>query len=61
METRDVVITGCCRTASGRFLGGLSSLLPQDLGGVVIKDAVERSGIEPDHVDEVFMGNVVQA
>lgn len=61
METRDVVITSCCRTASGRFLGGLSSLLPQDLGGVVIKEAVNRSGIEPDQVDEVFMGNVVQA
>ena len=61
METRDVVITSCCRTASGRFLGGLSSLLPQDLGGIVIKEAVKRSGIEPNQVDEVFMGNVVQA
>ncbi|MFQ6091345.1 MAG: acetyl-CoA C-acetyltransferase [bacterium] len=61
MERRDVVITSCCRTASGRFLGGLSSLLPQDLGGVVIKEAVKRSGIEPEQVDEVFMGNVVQA
>ena len=61
MEIRDVVITSCCRTASGRFLGGLSSLLPQDLGGVVIREAVKRSGLEPDQVDEVFMGNVVQA
>jgi acetyl-CoA C-acetyltransferase len=61
MQTRDVVITSCCRTASGRFLGGLSSLLPQDLGGIVIKEAVRRSGLEPEQVDEVFMGNVVQA
>ena len=61
METRGVVIASCCRTPSGRFLGGLSSLSPQDLGGVVIREAVERAKFDPKDVDEVIMGNVVQA
>ncbi len=61
MEREDVVITSCCRTASGRFLGGLSPLGPQDLGGVVIREAVKRSKVDPEDVDEVIMGNVVQA
>jgi acetyl-CoA C-acetyltransferase len=45
----------------GRFLGGLSSLSPQELGGVVIKEAVNRAHVKPLDVDECYMGNVVQA
>lgn len=61
MDTRDVVIAGACRTAMGRFLGGLSSLTPQQLGAAVIKEAVSRAGVKPEQVDECYMGNVVQA
>ena len=61
METRDVVVASACRTATGRFLGGLSSLKPQELGAAVIKEAVKRAGIKPEQVDECYMGNVVQA
>ncbi len=61
MEVRDVVIASACRTAMGRFLGGLSSLKPQELGGVVIREAVKRAGLKPEDVDECYMGNVVQA
>jgi len=58
---KDVVIASGTRTASGRFLGGLSSLSAADLGAVVIREAVKRAGIDPKDVDEVIMGNVVQA
>jgi len=61
MDTRDVVIAGACRTAMGRFLGGLSSLTPQQLGAAVIREAVSRAGVKPEQVDECYMGNVVQA
>ena len=61
MEVRDIVLASACRTAMGRFLGGLSSLKPQELGGKVIKEAVSRAGIDPGQVDECYMGNVVQA
>ncbi len=58
---KEVVIASGTRTASGRFLGGLSSLSASDLGAVVIREAVKRAGVEPKDVDEVIMGNVVQA
>jgi acetyl-CoA C-acetyltransferase len=61
MEVRDIVIASACRTAMGRFLGGLSSLKPQELGAVVIKEAVRRAGLKPEDIDECYMGNVVQA
>ena len=55
------VILGGGRTPMGRFLGGLSTLSAPELGGVVIRAAVERSGIDSAAVDEVIMGNVVVA
>lgn len=58
---RDVVILSATRTPTGKFLGGLSSFKATDLGGMVIKEAVSRAGIPADQVDEVFMGNVLQA
>jgi len=45
----------------GSFLGGLSSISATKLGSIAIKAAVERSGVSVDHIDEVFMGNVLQA
>ncbi len=59
--SRDVVIASGTRTASGRFLGGLSSLSAPDLGAIVIKEAVKRASVDPGAVDEVIMGTVVQA
>ena len=57
----DVVIVSAARTPTGRFQGGLSSLSATDLGGVAIAAALERAGIDPAQVYEVFMGNVLSA
>jgi acetyl-CoA C-acetyltransferase len=61
MAGRDVVIIGAARTPVGSFLGGLSSLTAPQLGAVAIKAALERSGVAASAVDEVWMGNVLQA
>ncbi|HYK97949.1 MAG TPA: acetyl-CoA C-acetyltransferase [Candidatus Acidoferrales bacterium] len=57
----DVVILGAARTPIGAFLGGLAPLRATQLGAIAIKCALERAGVALDQVDEVFMGNVVQA
>lgn len=58
---RKAVIVGAARLPTGRFLGGLSSLTAPQLGAKAIAAAVERSGVEPEAIEEVIMGNVVQA
>ena len=60
-RARTPVILGGARTPIGRFLGGLSPLAAPELGGIAIRAAVERSGVDPASVDEVIMGNVVVA
>jgi len=55
------VILGAARTPIGAFLGSLAPLSAPKLGSIAIKCALERAGIDPGQVDEVFMGNVVQA
>lgn len=55
------VIIGGARTPFGKFGGGLSSLSASELGGIAIKAALERSGVDVGQVDEVIMGNVLQA
>ena len=57
--TREVVITSAVRTAIGNFLGGLSSFSATDLGSKVIEEAIKRSKIRKEDVDEVIMGNVL--
>ncbi len=57
----DIVIAGACRSAMGRFQGGISSLKATELGAMAVKEAVNRAGIEPGIVTEVIMGNVVGA
>ncbi|MGE7906231.1 acetyl-CoA C-acetyltransferase [Peribacillus sp. NPDC094092] len=57
---KTVIISGV-RTPFGKFGGGLSSLTASQLGGIAIKEALVRAGIEGDQVDEVIMGNVLQA
>lgn len=55
------VIVGAARTPFGKFGGALKALSAVDLGAVVIKEALERSGVSGEQVDEVIMGMVVQA
>jgi acetyl-CoA C-acetyltransferase len=54
------VIISACRTPIGKFLGGLSTLAAPQLGAVVVREAVKRSGIDVTAIDEVIMGHVVQ-
>ena len=54
------VIVAAVRTPIGRYLGGLSSLPAPRLGAIAIREAIRRAGIEPDQVEEVLMGQVVQ-
>ena len=55
------VIVGAVRTPIGRFLGGLASFRAPELGSIAIKEVVNRTGINKEEIDEVIMGNVVQA
>jgi acetyl-CoA C-acetyltransferase len=54
-------IVGAARTAIGSFMGSLSELPAPQLGGIAIRAAVERSGVKPEAVDEVIMGEVLAA
>lgn len=56
---REVVITSAVRTPIGNFLGSLSSFSATELGGKVIEEAVRRSNLRKEDVDEVIMGNVL--
>jgi len=60
-QLRETVILSACRTATGRFLGSLSEIPAVQLGGLVIAEAVRRAGLAPDDVQEVLVGNVLQA
>ncbi len=57
----DIVILGAARTPIGAYLGALASLVAPKLGSIAIGCALERAGVKPDEVDEVYMGNVIQA
>ena len=61
MSQTDVVIVSAVRTALGNFNGGLKDVSAPELGATVIKGALEQAGVKPDQVDEVIMGNVLQA
>lgn len=58
--TKTVILDGA-RTAFGKMGGALSTLSASDLGGVAIKEALNKAGIAPESVDEVIMGTVLQA
>ncbi|GAB5539788.1 MAG: acetyl-CoA C-acyltransferase [Salibacteraceae bacterium] len=58
---KDVVIVSAVRTPMGSFMGSLSSIPVTDLGAAAIKGAVEKANIDPSEIQEVFMGNVLQA
>ncbi len=59
--SKKVVIVSAARTPIGSFLGGLSTVPATKLGAIAIKGALEKANISADLVDEVIMGNVVQA
>ena len=58
---RKVVLAGACRTAIGVMGGQIANTSAVELGTIVIKEALKRAGVSPDQVDEVYMGNVIQA
>jgi acetyl-CoA C-acetyltransferase len=58
---RRIVIVSAVRTPIGSFMGGLSTVSAPRLGAVAIKGALDKINLDPNLVDEVFMGNVVQA
>ena len=57
----EAVILSAARTPIGKFQGTLSSMPATELGAIAVKAAVERAGIKPEEIEEVIMGNVVQA
>ena len=61
MTVNEVVIVSAVRTPIGSFRGSLQNVSAKELGTTVIKAAIERAGITPDSVDQVIMGNVLQA
>ena len=58
---RKVVIASACRTAIGKMGGALANTPAVDLGTIVIKEALNRAGVKPEQVDQVYMGCVLQA
>ncbi len=58
---KEVVIVGAARTPMGSFLGTLSGVSATELGAVAIRGALAKAGVSPETVNEVFMGNVLQA
>jgi acetyl-CoA C-acetyltransferase len=59
--TKEVFIIAAVRTPIGAFLGGLSKVPATTLGALAIKGALDKSGVKAELIDEVFMGNVLQA
>ena len=57
--SRDVVVLSAVRSAIGTFNGSLSSLEPSELGGMVMKEAVARSGVDPSLINYVTVGNTI--
>jgi acetyl-CoA C-acetyltransferase len=60
-KMKEVYIVSAVRTPLGSFGGSLSGIPATRLGAVAIKSALEKAGVDPKEVDEVFMGNVLQA
>ena len=58
---KEVVIVAATRTPIGSFGGSLSPFTATQLGSFVIKSVIEKSGLKPEHIQEVYMGNVLSA
>jgi acetyl-CoA C-acetyltransferase len=59
MSTRDVVVLGAARSAIGTFSGALADIEPAELAGLVMKEAVKRSGVDPSVINYVTVGNTI--
>ena len=59
--SKEVVIVSAARTPIGSFMGSLSTIPAPILGSIAIKGAIQKINLNPSAIDEVFMGNVVQA
>ena len=57
---RDIVVLGGARTPFATFMGTLKDITANDLGAIAAREAIQRSGIQPGDVDQVFFGNVMQ-
>ena len=53
---KDIYIVNCCRTAVGSFGGSLKDVSAVEMGSIVVKEALKRSGVAPENVDEVIFG-----
>lgn len=60
-DIREAVIISAVRTPTGKFQGALKGFSATDLGAMVVRESVRRAGVKPEEVDEVIMGNVIQA
>ena len=60
-ERREAVIVSAVRTPTGKFQGALKEFSATQLGSMVVRESVRRAGVEPETVDEVIMGCVIQA
>jgi acetyl-CoA C-acetyltransferase len=60
-EIKEAVIISAVRTPVGKFLGALKNFKATELGAIVVREAVKRAGVNPEDVDEVIMGCVIQA
>ena len=58
---KDIYIVNCCRTAVGSFGGSLKDVSAVEMGSIVVKEALKRSGVAPENVDEVIFGGVLTA
>ena len=61
MKTKEVVIVSVARTPIGSFMGSLSRIPAPKLGAIAIKGALDKINLNPNLIDEIFMGNVVSA
>ena len=59
--SKEIVLVGACRTAIGKMGGALSNIPAEQLGAIVMKEAINRAGIKPTDIDEVLFGNVLTA
>jgi len=60
-DIREAVIISAVRTPTGKFQGALKNFSATDLGAMVVRESIRRAGVKPEDVDEVIMGNVIQA
>ena len=58
---KDIYVVNCCRTAIGSFGGSLKDTPAAEMGGIVIKEALNRAGVKPEQVDEVMFGCILTA